>query len=134
MLIRPSLMIGKVIESVAKTDTEVTVNFEGGYSAVHHKDLSAEVKASLDYISATLNAHITAAAVTAHATQTSGSSGGTGGGGTGGTISGLFWENPQIITSDYTVPAGKNAMIVGPITIADGVSVTVPDGANLVVL
>ena len=39
------------------------------------------------------------------------------------------YENDIIVTADYTVTADKNAMSAGPITIADGVTVTVPDGS-----
>lgn len=40
-----------------------------------------------------------------------------------------IYENAQIITSNYTISAGSNAMSAGPITIADGVTVTVLDGS-----
>lgn len=45
------------------------------------------------------------------------------------TTFGMF-ENAQIITADYTITTGNNAMSAGPITIADGVNVTIPDGAT----
>lgn len=35
----------------------------------------------------------------------------------------------QIISESITIPPGKNALSVGPITIADGVVVTVSDGS-----
>jgi hypothetical protein len=38
------------------------------------------------------------------------------------------------ITSNYTVPSGSNAMTPGPITIADGVTVTVSDGSTWTVV
>ena len=41
---------------------------------------------------------------------------------------GPFVENPTEVLADYTVPANTNAMSAGPITIANGVTVTV--GAN----
>lgn len=57
--------------------------------------------------------------------------GGIGGGGaTGGTGNPAFYENDQSITADYTLTAGKNAMSAGPITIATGVTVTIPTGAT----
>lgn len=57
--------------------------------------------------------------------------GGTGGGGgaTGGGSDQIFFENDQVVTTSYTIPAGKNAMTAGPVTIDPGVVVTVPDGA-----
>jgi hypothetical protein len=45
------------------------------------------------------------------------------------TTFGMF-ENAQIITEDYTITTGNNAMSAGPITIADGVLVTIPDGST----
>jgi hypothetical protein len=45
------------------------------------------------------------------------------------TTFGMF-ENAQIITADYTITTGNNAMSAGPITIADGVLVTIPDGST----
>ena len=53
-------------------------------------------------------------------------------GGTGGVstvASGCVYENSQTITANYTVTAGMNALSAGPITIADGVAVTIPDGS-----
>ena len=47
------------------------------------------------------------------------------GGATGG---GMFYENGQTVTADYTLTTGKNAMTAGPISIATGVTVTVPTG------
>ena len=51
------------------------------------------------------------------------------GGATGGGNDDAFYENTNTITSDYTITAGKNAMSAGPITIADGATVTIPDGS-----
>jgi hypothetical protein len=45
------------------------------------------------------------------------------------TTFGMF-ENAQIITEDYTITDGNNAMSAGPITIADGVDVVIPDGST----
>ena len=50
------------------------------------------------------------------------------GGATGGGTDDIFYENSQTINTDYTLTAGKNAGTFGPITIADGVTVTVGDG------
>lgn len=43
---------------------------------------------------------------------------------------GIFWENNQTVTADYTVTAGKNAGTFGPITINSGVTVTVPSNST----
>lgn len=52
-----------------------------------------------------------------------------GGGATGGGGNQIFYENDQTVTTNYTIPATKNAMSAGPITIDTGVSVTVSTGA-----
>jgi hypothetical protein len=45
-------------------------------------------------------------------------------------INGVFWENNQSVTANYTITANKNAVSAGPITVADGVTVTIPDGSE----
>lgn len=52
-----------------------------------------------------------------------------GGGATGGGNDRVFYLNGQVVTTNYAIPAGQNAMSAGPITINDGVSVTVPPGS-----
>jgi hypothetical protein len=41
-----------------------------------------------------------------------------------------FFENDIIISTDYAITSGKNAMSAGPITVASGSSVTVPSGST----
>lgn len=41
-----------------------------------------------------------------------------------------FIENPANITTSYTITTGRNAMSAGPITINNGVTVTVPSGST----
>lgn len=53
---------------------------------------------------------------------------GGGGGASGGGSDQIFFENDQFVTANYTIPNGKNAGTFGPVTINDGVTVTVPDG------
>ena len=48
--------------------------------------------------------------------------------------SGAIYENSQEITANYTMTTGKNGESVGPITIASGVTVTIPSGSRWVVL
>lgn len=55
-------------------------------------------------------------------------------GATGGGTDRIFYENDQNITTDYTITNGKNAMTAGPITIDDGVTVTIPDGSTWTVV
>lgn len=53
-----------------------------------------------------------------------------GGGATGGGSDNVFYENDQTVSTNYTLTSGKNAMSAGPITIASGITVTVPAGSN----
>ena len=66
-------------------------------------------------------------------TTTWGSIGG-GGGATGGGGDQVFIENELIVTTDYTLTTGRNAMSTGPITINSGVAVTIPSGQRWVIL
>ena len=52
-----------------------------------------------------------------------------GGGATGASGNSVFIENDQTVTGNYTLTTGKNAMTAGPVTINDGVTVTIPNGA-----
>lgn len=45
-----------------------------------------------------------------------------------------FYENSQTIAYNYTVPAGRNATISGPITVSTGYAISVSAGSRLVVL
>ena len=60
--------------------------------------------------------------------------GAVGGGATGGGSDDIFIQNGQVVTTNYTIPADKNAMSTGPITINAGVTVTVSTGARYVVI
>lgn len=53
---------------------------------------------------------------------------------TGGGNDEIFYQNDQVVTTDYTIPSDKNAMSTGPIDINSGITVTIPDGARWVVL
>lgn len=52
-----------------------------------------------------------------------------GGGGGSVTTNGLF-EHANTITANYTVASGNNALSAGAITIASGITVTVPSGST----
>lgn len=69
------------------------------------------------------------------ATGPAGSSGVDGTGGTGGTasgaIDGTFYESAILVTKDYTISAGKNAMAAGPLQLANGVTLGIPVGQSL---
>lgn len=51
------------------------------------------------------------------------------GGASGGGNDSVFYLNDQTVTANFTVPTGQNAMSAGPITIANGVTVTVSNGS-----
>ena len=57
-----------------------------------------------------------------------------GGGAKGGGPDQVFFENDQIVTTNYTLTSGKNAVSAGTITIASGVTVTIPSGVAWVVV
>ena len=57
-----------------------------------------------------------------------------GGGATGAGSDQVFWENGQTVTTSYTITNNKNAVSAGPITINSGVTVTVGDGENWVIV
>ncbi len=57
-----------------------------------------------------------------------------GGGATGGGGDTVFVENSVVVTTSYTLSAGKNAESVGPITINSGATVTIPSDQRWVVL
>ena len=51
-----------------------------------------------------------------------------------GLASGVVTENSTTVTTNYTQSTGKNAISVGPITVASGISYTVPSGQRWVIL
>lgn len=56
-------------------------------------------------------------------------------GGLGGAnANGAILETSQNITESYTLTLGKNGISAGPINLADGVSVIIPDGARWVIV
>lgn len=57
------------------------------------------------------------------------------GGGARGTGSDdIFYENSKTVNGSYSITSSKNAMSTGPITLASGVTVTIPSGSRWVVL
>lgn len=54
--------------------------------------------------------------------------------GGGAAAGGAIYENTVTISSNYTLTTSTNGMSVGPITVASGVTVTVPSGQRWVVL
>ncbi len=52
----------------------------------------------------------------------------------GNTTANGLWENSNTINSNYTIGTNYNAMSAGPVTVASGVTVTVPTGSRWVVI
>jgi hypothetical protein len=48
----------------------------------------------------------------------------------GGGTDSIFFLNDLTVFEDYTIPLNKNAMTAGPITVADGKTVTIQDGST----
>lgn len=57
-----------------------------------------------------------------------------GGGATGGDSDEIFWENGKQVTANYTITVNKNAMTAGPISLANGAVVTIPNGSTWTVV
>jgi hypothetical protein len=57
-----------------------------------------------------------------------------GGGATGGGGDEVFVENARVVTVNYTLSTGKSAESVGPISVASGITVTIPSGERWIVL
>jgi hypothetical protein len=55
-------------------------------------------------------------------------------GATGGTNNFVFFENQQNVTANYTVSAGYSAGSFGPITINNGIEVTIPSTSTWTVV
>lgn len=60
--------------------------------------------------------------------------GSVGGGATGGGSDEIFIENGQSVTVSYAIASGRNAMSTGPISVADGITVTIPTGSRWVII
>jgi len=56
------------------------------------------------------------------------------GGASGGTGNGILYENDITVTANYTITTSRNAMSAGPLTINDGITVTVPSGSVWTIL
>lgn len=52
----------------------------------------------------------------------------------GGGTDAIFWENDQTVNTSYSITSGKNSGTFGPVTVASGVTVTVPSGSTWTVV
>jgi len=57
-----------------------------------------------------------------------------GGGSSGASAGGFLYENTQTLTQNYTITTGKNAMCAGNVTVASGVTLTIPSGSRWVIV
>ena len=53
---------------------------------------------------------------------------------TGGGTDKVFFENEQTVDTDYTLTSSNNAVSAGPVTVSNGITVTVPAGAAWVIV
>ena len=53
-----------------------------------------------------------------------------GGGAKGGGSDQIFFENDQTVSTNYTITTNKNAVTAGPVTVASGITVTIPSGSS----
>lgn len=56
------------------------------------------------------------------------------GGASGGGSDKIFYENDSLVTTNYTITSGKNAMSAGPIEIDNNVTITIPLNSNWVIV
>ena len=52
----------------------------------------------------------------------------------GGSTYDVFWENSQTLATSHTIVAGRSAMSAGPITINNGVTVTIDSDSRWVIV
>ena len=102
----------------------------GDSDSSHYIGFSAPATISSSF---TLTLPATDAAVAGYALVSDGS-GTLSWGVAGGASQGVFWENDQTVSSNYTITDGKNAGSFGPIEIASGVTVTVGAGETWTVV
>jgi len=57
-----------------------------------------------------------------------------GGGAVGTGTDQIFYESDQTVTQSYTISAGKNAMVAGPLAVASGQTITIPSGSELTIV
>jgi|DEB0MinimDraft_6_1074348.scaffolds.fasta_scaffold483245_1 hypothetical protein len=46
----------------------------------------------------------------------------------------IIYENEQTISTSYTITTNENAFSAGPVSLADGVTVTIPTGSSWVII
>ena len=46
----------------------------------------------------------------------------------------VFYENAQTVSTSYSISSNKSAMSAGPVTLASGVTITIPTGSRWVIV
>ena len=100
---------------------------EGSSVQLYHNN---SIKLATTSTGASVTGTVAATSYTGDGSNLTGIAAGAGGGGNDE----IFWENGQNVTTNYTVTNNKNAMSAGPITIDNGVTVTVGDGETWTVV
>ena len=99
---------------------------------------AANLTGALPAISAANCTNIPAANITGTLPAISGANltgiAGGGGGAVGAGTDKVFYENDQTVTQSYSISAGKNAMVAGPIAVASGKTITIPSGSELTIV
>jgi hypothetical protein len=149
-------------EAVVTLDGNIAINVQAAgtnsYTPIfQHEEFTVTNQKAISFMESALNgvnvvgfkapASITAdvtwtlpatdAAVSGYALKSDGSgnlSWGLAGGALGGGTDQVFYENDQIVTTNYTLGTNKNAVTAGPITINSGVTVTVPANQSWVIV
>ena len=92
-------------------------------NTIKEADLLVDVSPTNDYV---LTAKSSAAGGLTWAEATAGA--------TGGGSDKVFWENSNTITTSYTISNNMNAGTFGPVTVNNGVTVTVGSGETWTVI
>ena len=50
------------------------------------------------------------------------------------TAGGAIYENSQTISSTHTIPVGSNGMSAGPVTVSNGVTLTISNGSTYTIV
>jgi|TARA_B110000093_G_C12796787_1_gene337047 hypothetical protein len=51
-----------------------------------------------------------------------------------GAVQDVFYENAQTVSTSYSISSNKSAMSAGPVTLASGVTITIPTGSRWVIV
>ena len=98
------------------------VNIQNGYL------LTTDANGQTSWTNSVPSSYLTGALPALDGSNLTGLQAGATGGNSGANA--VFWENDQTITHDYTISTNKNAGSFGPLTINNGVTVTVPNNST----